>query len=310
MTRFVPTEEMLRLTRGSYESLISSLDEAVQAQAESLFGSKVETHVLGTFPGYALVAAADDGRCLRVKYEQASGGGIHIVQTESIDVPSYDEENLDEFLQTESEKVLDLFRKGSVEEAEDRLRSLVTFTGKWTGPKADLTESWFEALHRGRPWLRLYEARKDRIHRALWDNLKALEDSRLRPKFQRLYDGSSIKEDLAGYRDLVVDEFGTLNTRINELKQKIQGAYAAIRVTTPRMEEAGEGDMMTTFTAFAEDLLEDLSRINTIATEAPEQVNRLDLLGRLYDQTVERFYKMEVAGGFISQMATRLSEAQ
>lgn len=308
MARYIPTEEMQRLTRGSHEQLISKLEEKVQACAESLFGSKVETHVLGTFSGYVIVAS-DEGACLRIKFEESRTGELHIVHTESVEVTSYSEDNLDEFLQAESQKVIDLFSNGSTSEAHRRLRGLIANSSKWSGPKADLMDSWLEVINRNRPWKRLYEARKGKIHRSMWNTLKGMEETRLRPKFHRLYDGSSISEDLEGYRELVVDDLKDLNVRINDLKNRIQGAYATIRVTAPRMEEVGEGETMTTFTSFSEDLLEDLSRINTISTEAPEQVSRVDLLGKLHDQLVERLYSMEVAGGFISQMATRLSEA-
>jgi hypothetical protein len=311
MARFIPTQEMQRLTRGSYEQTISRLDEAVQETVESLFGEKIDTHVLGTFPGYALVAA-EDGRCLRLKFEESASGEIHFVQKEEVEVTSYAEDDLEDFLRTESEKVIELFNQGHQTEALDRLRGLSKYSDKWDSSEnaEDMVETWMHTLNRNRPWKRLYEARRDKIHRSLWDSLKSLEDSRLRPKFQRLYDGSSINEDLEGYRDLVVDDLVALHERINVLKQQVQGAYATIRVTAPRMEEAGEGETMTTFTAFSEDLLEDLSRINTISTEAPKQVSQVGLLGKLHDQLVERLFSMEVAGGFISQMATRLSAAQ
>jgi len=293
---------MRRLSRGSYESVISSLDAEIQEQAEALFGSKVETYLLGTFPGYALVAA-DDGRCLRVKYESALDGKMLLSIVERVAVPSYDEDDLDEFLQTEAVSVIDLYRQGSAETAEDRLRGLLALSGKWSGAGVGLAESWFSSISRSCPWLRLYEACETRIRRSLGSDIEILENRRLRPKFHRLYDGSSIREDLAGYRGLLTDDFGVLYERIDGLEKDIHSACASVR-SLPIPKE----DTMTTFTSFAEDLLEDLGRLGTIAKGAPTHVTQIGTLGRLYDLATERFSKMDVAGSFISRMASRLGE--
>jgi hypothetical protein len=303
MPRFIPTDEIRNLTRGSYEHLISQLGKAVQTQCESLFGSECQTHLLGTFNGYAMVASSE-GQCRRIKYESSTGGDIRFVKIEIVEVPSYEEEDLGEFLEDEASRVIALFNKGSLSEATDKLRGLASVAGSWQkGPQeADLVETWVNSLTQERPWQRLYEAKKDRIHRSVWEGLRAVEDDLLHPKFRKLYDGTISQDDLEGYRDLVVDDFTPVQLRINLLAEKVQEAYAVIRSTV------NESESVSTFTSFSEDLLEDFARISTIAMESPTQVRRVDQLGRLHDKLVERISTMEIASLFVSQMADRFRE--
>ena len=305
MPRFIPTDEIRVLTRGSYENLISQLGEEAQVQSESLFGSECSTHLLGTFNGYAIVAS-EEGQCRRVKYEHNSAGEVRFVKVEAVEVASYEADALDEFLTDEATRVLELFNKGSISEASEKLRGLASVAGSWqAGPQqSDLVETWVESLEKTRPWQRLYEAKKDRIQRSVWEGLKAVEDDLLRPKFRKLYDGSTADADLDGYRDLVVDDFQSVQQKISSLAERVQGAYSVIR------SSVDEGESVKTFTSFSEDLLEDLARISTIAIESPTQVSRVDQLGRLHDKLVERISTMEIASLFVSQMADRFREAQ
>ncbi len=303
MSRFIPTDEIRNLTRGSYEHLISQLGEATQAQCETLFGSECQTHLLGTFNGYAVVASSE-GQCRRIKYEHSTGGDIRFVKVETIEVPSYEEEDLGDFLEVEASRVIDLFNKGSLSEAGAKLRGLASVAGSWKqGPQeSDLVETWVTSLSQERPWQRLYESKKDRIHRSVWEGLRAVEDDLLHPKFRKLYDGTILQDDLEGYRDLVVDDFTPVQLRITALAEKVQNAYTVIRGIV------SESESVNTFTSFSEDLLEDFARSSTIATESPTQVRRVDQLGRLHDKLVERISTMEIASLFVSQMADRFRE--
>lgn len=305
MPRFIPTDEISVLTRGSYENLINQLGEEAQAQSESLFGAECPTHLLGTFNGYAIIAS-EEGQCRRVKYEHSTAGEVRFVKVENVEVASYEVDALDDFLSDEAARVLDLFDKGSLTEASEKLRGLASVAGSWRrGPQPDdLVETWVSSLSKIRPWERLYEAKKARIQRAVWEGLKAVEDDLLRPKFRKLYDGSTADADLDGYKDLVVDDLKSVQQKISSLSESVQGAYSVIRGAV------AEGDSVKTFTSFSEDLLEDLSRISIIAIESPTQVSRVDQLGRLHDKLVERISTMEVASLFVSQMADRFREAQ
>ncbi len=306
MPRFFPTAEVKRLTRGSYEHIIVQLEEKIRESAEELFDAETTIHILGTFPGYVLVAT-EEGACARVRYEGLDSGSVKIVKVEEVKVPSYSAENVDEFLRSESERVVELFRKGDVEKATEGLRGLALHSESWPAPPQ--VDSLLKTVSAERPWTRLFEARKDQILRALWGSLKSIEESRLRPRFRKLYDGSVEAGDFERFRSLVEDRFQVLEGRLRAVSEQVKEAQVKVQAAATEVGRLGEGEALTTFAAFAEDLLEDVSRITKIAIKSSKQVRRVDSLGRLHDAMVERLSDMEVAGHFVSQLANRLSGA-
>lgn len=310
MPRFIPTEEVKRLTRGSYEHLISRLEKKIQESAEELFDGDTSVHVLGTFPGYVLVAS-EDGRCVRVKYEGLDSGSVTIVKVEEVEVPSFSAENIDSFLRMQSKKVVEMFRKGQLEEGKEALRGLALHSNGWPEPieEGSTTEALLKTINRARPWTRLFEARKDQISRSLWDRLKEIEESRLRPSFRKLYDGSVDSGDLEKFRSLVEDRYQGLIKRLDDVAGLIRDAQTKMQAAATDVERLGEAEALTTFSSFSEDLLEDVSRVTTIASRASKQVRRVDSLGRLYDVMAERLTNMELSSHFVSQLANRLTGA-
>jgi hypothetical protein len=309
MPRFIPTAEVKRLTRGSYEHIIVQLEEKIRESAEELFDADTAIHILGTFPGYVLVAT-EEGTCARVRYEGLDSGGVKIVKVEEVKVPSYSVENVDEFLRSESERVVELFRKGEINRAAEGLRGLALHSEGWPSPRQEETvEALLKMVSTERPWTRLFEARKDQIQKALWGSLRRIEEARLRPRFRKLYDGSVGTGEFERFRDLVEDRFRVLDARLDAFAGHVREAQVKMQAAAKEVERLGEGEALTTFAAFTEDLLEDVSRITKIAIKSSKQVRRVDSLGRLHDAIVERFSDMEIAGHFVSQLANRLSGA-
>jgi len=297
MTRFFPTEIVQHLTRGSFERLIANLEEAVQ---EAALFEGASTYVLGTFSGYALVAS-DEGECARVKYEEAAGA-IKILSHENVELPSYGTDEVSDFLVEESSKVLDLWNKGNLTEATRRLRSIVAASAEWS-PKdeAGALKAWEESLSQNRPWLKLLAEKRDEIEGALpqW------EDLHLRPKFRKLYDGSIPTTDLEEFRGLVLQDLGVIQEKTNALHTQIHNVTNEVKDLASRFEE---GSVVTALAAFAEDLLEDLARIDTISKESPKHISRVEHLGRLHDMMAIRLSKAGVANHFVKTMAQRLSD--
>lgn len=308
MLRFIPTEEVKRLTKGSYEHLIARLEERIRESAEELFDADSPVHILGTFPGHVLVVS-EDGRCARVKYEGIDSGTVKIVKVEEVDVPSYSMENLDEFLRSESRKVVDLFRKGDVAKGTEGLKGLALHANGWPSPgrQEETVNGLLKTISKERPWTRLFEARKDQIHRSLWGELRGIEESRLHPRFRKLYDGSTCSGDLEKFRSLIEDCFRVLGERLDGVAGLVKDARSRMQAATTEVEKLGEADALATSIAFSEDLLEDVSRIAKIGVRSSKQVRQVDSLGRLHDGLVERLATMEVAGHFVLQLSKRLS---
>lgn len=298
MTRFFPTEIVQHLTRGSYERTIAKLEEALQT--ENLFEGS-DAHVLGTFSGYALVAS-DEGNCARVKYEDL-GTEVKIVSHESVELLSYGEDDLSSFLEAESSKVIELWQKGQITEATRRLRALSSISDSWELRQEGAFEKWVSALEQERPWVRVLDEKREIIEGALQEKI----DTTLRSKFRKLYDGSTRTEDMETYRSLVLENLDQIRETTGALLDDMKRMKNTVEKLASQYDE---GSVVSALVAFSEDLLEDLSRIDTIAERSTKHVTRVDQLGRLHDLMTDRLSKAETAKHFVDTMAQRLSESQ
>jgi hypothetical protein len=296
MSRFFPTEAVRHLTRGSFERLISKLEEALEDY--SLFEGATP-YVLGTFSGYAIIAS-DEGACARVKYEDL-GDSVVVLEHELVELKSYDTSEVSSFLEDESRKVLDLWSDGSLIEATERLRSLVEASDSTAQvSESDLTKSWVQVLSQSRPWTRLLDEKRGEIEGALEETARI----GLHRKFHRLYDGSIPTSDLEPYKGLVESDFGKLKESLNTLLTDTKNAAEAIRAEELRFESGGP---VSALVAFSEDLLEDLGRIDRITREATKHISGVANLSRLHDLVEARLTDAQIAKNFVDTLAKSLS---
>jgi hypothetical protein len=296
MPRFFPTEAVRHLTRGSFERLIAKLEEALQDYP--LFEG-ASSYVLGTFSGHAIVAS-DEGACARVKYEDL-GDTIEVLEHELVELKSYDTSEVSEFLEDESRKVLDLWTRGRLTEATERLRSLVEVSDKVEPvSESDLMQSWLQTLTQDRPWTTLLDEKRGEIEGALAETTRI----GLHRKFHRLYDGSTSKKDLEPYRGLVTSDLGDLKESLTTLIRNTQNASETASAQAARFEA---GNAVSALVAFSEDLLEDLARIDRIASEATKHVSDVANLSQLHDLIEARLTDAQIATDFVDTLAKSLS---
>ena len=296
MPRFFPTEAVRHLTRGSFERLISKLEEALE-EYPMFEGSS--SYVLGTFSGLAIVAS-DEGACARIKYED-KGDFIEILGHELVELKSYDTNEVSQFLEDESRKILDLWRKGNLTEATQRLRSLVEISDNVKRvDESDLMKSWVQLLTQDRPWTRLLDEKRSEIEGALEETTRI----GLHRKFHRLYDGSIPEKDLEPYRGLVTSDLGDLKESLNTLLIDTKNASEAANIQANKFEDGGA---VAALFSFSEDLLEDLARIDRIASEATKHVSGVANLSQLHDLMESRLTDAKIAQNFVDTLAKSLS---
>ena len=298
--RFIPTEEVRRLTIGSYEHLIARIEEAVRSDVR-IFGSKVEARIVGTFTGYA-IALAEDGRFARVKYDEVQGA-IRVLGHEMLKVPSYAPgKELNGYLKTESLKAVESFMSGDAAGAMARMKELGRFVERTPAQNdAQVTEGLI-AFHRSdRPWKQVFRDKADHIRRTVLDEIASISEDRLQVKFSSLYDGSANEADLEKYRELVIENLNKIGERADGLLQQLVAACAVQSgsVQTP---------VVTSLFAFADDLVEDLRTVKKVAHESGRQMERVDCIGKLHDSLAADFQDRVIASRFVLKMTQRLSD--
>jgi hypothetical protein len=304
-THFVPTEEIQKLTVGSYEHLASKLDEALSRDAAKIFGDSIPNKIerIGTFAEHVLVAA-DDGRFLKVRYERATGGTIKLVGSEPLEVQLYNESNLGSYLEKEARTIVESLLAHDVPQAELKLRALVPFVEE-AAPLTDeqVVASAVESMRAERPWKRLYRERAEQVKDFLGEQLKGIEARKLPPKFAKLSDGQVPEAQHEGYKELVHDDLVYMAEALKGWFQSLESIERLKAVDTANEEERA---VKTTFLAFAEDLRQDIQNVRDSVLESLNLVGSVAQLGVLYDALVEEAFHYEVASCFASTMITEL----
>lgn len=305
---FVPTQAVQKLLFGSYEHLISRVDEVVQAECVRLFGESCEAKTLGVFPGQAIVGS-EDGKFVRVSFEDVQGQKLRLTDHTEIEVPLVTESNISKFVQEEAGRAVDDILNGRIEAARARVRGLSYFVGE-EATDQQLTESWIASISAERPWRRLYKEQNQKIRKFLWGELTSLEENKLGPKYKKLYDGSTPDEELESFREAVASDLSYVAERADALADIIEKAIVAVGETTPHLGDPEEDAVLSILGTFAEDLAQDLRGVHHTVSEAPGQVGCVSCLGELYDTSAGALYDYEVAGRFVERMAAKLKDAR
>lgn len=116
------TEDLLRLTAGSYEALLEEVEALVDQNLDRLFGRGVPARILATFPSHALVLS-EEGKCLRLKYRR-QGESLVFLGSESVSVPVYQDEDVERAQLAEAGSVVDKFLSGRLTEARAEVSQL------------------------------------------------------------------------------------------------------------------------------------------------------------------------------------------
>lgn len=305
-THFVPTEEIQKLTIGSYEFLASKIDEAISKDAKKVFGDSIPNKVerIGTFGDHVLVAA-DDGRFAKVKYERANNGAIKIISAEEIKVPVYSEGNLSSYTMQEARSIVDSLLAHDVSQAESKLRALVPFVDeKLAATEDQILSSVIESIKADRPWKRLYRERAEQVKAFLGVELTKIEERKLPIKFAKLSETDAKEQE--GYKDLVHADLAFMAEAIGGWLKTIEATESVKKDQPPVKPE--DQPLVTTFLAFTEDLKRDLQSVKESVLESVRLVQSVPSLGKLYDALAEESFHYEVASHFASTMLEGLSK--
>lgn len=315
ISSFVPSEEIQKLTFGSYEQLKLQVESSIEKSRDRLFGSDAPVQVLGTFSGYAIVLS-EDAKVFRVKYERTDNGDVASISAEALSTPAYSPQTLDKFALREARAYVDSFLSGAKSAASDHLKNLLPVVK--SSPPAPvpvkITEAFSNLVKGERGWKKVYAEKRGQIHSALKDELTALSESRpaWREKFIRLHDGTmtlSASEE-SGYRELVTSDLKYLGEKVDSLLANTEEAISTFRGKVPALKTESKDATIQMFESFSEDYLADLKGIAKALSESSSSLNAVDDLGKIYDVLASELQRYEVAGLFVGKMSRGLANTE
>lgn len=297
MSQLVSSDEIAKLTEGSFEHLTARLNKALEGK---MVKDGPSFRVIGTFPGHAVVAATD-GKFSKVTFESVDGE-IKIGSSEELPVESYGPDRINAFIDKNAEKLIDLFFNGDLVEAKDRIAALAT-TALSAPPRESplaMVEGTLSSLNAPRSWSTTMQESRAVIEAAVPGIEQFIPEE---PIFAELEKLPLDKHEAV--RALVLDRLTTLEGRIKKIAINVTEALeplAAIEV------DESEQDTFGGFLAFCEDLLDDLAKVSKAVAEALSTPKPVAVLGKLYDGIATSFHNREIAASYATSMAKSLAD--
>jgi hypothetical protein len=300
--KVLPASELRRLTQGSFEHKIEQVREAV----EDAFDPE-KSVLLACYSDSAVVSVGD--KFFKVRVEEADSGHLAVTGREALVVDVRSPDDVDDLIEQEALGVVSLWLAGQVDKAKARLRALapqVRATSSLGDSK--LVDSVETVLKGDRPWKRAYQERQSQIREMLGSDLVVAE---LRPKFRKLYDGSTPPEKLAGYQQLVTADLSTIVGRLDRISESAKTAFERSRevLTTAQSSEQDDSGVLDLYEGFSVDLIEDLEQMKRQTAVAAKRIRDVGYQGKLRDVLADGLASYEVAGKFVEKVAGLL-EAQ
>ena len=304
---FVPRDEILKLTKGSFEHIAARLETAVKTEKARLF-ENAEVQVLGTYPQHVVVLS-DTGKVFSAKYEESAAGEMRLISAVTLDANIYPRTSMSKFLNKEARAVTDLYLKGQVSEAQARMKRLMPLVDSTTViDDPSRVQTFASELMRTRLWRKLVSEQTDEVQRVLGAEFEAISSNKLRAKFSKLYDGSVSGADLEKYRGLVNEDLGLLMKRIEATRERTVSSVSKLREAVEKVPET-EQETVSTFESFVNDFVEAVTALPGFVSEAISNIESVASLGKLYDTIADDFLRFELAGGFAVEMTNRLAAA-
>ncbi len=314
-TRYIPESEITRLIEGSYERLSSKVEQSLRTASPSFFGSELsqdqisKLSVGGTFKGYAIVHNEDRSYVYRVKYEVSESNTVIPISAESIPVKSYTHT---EWVQTQARAYVEEFMSGARTAANERLKQIwpsMPFVESFVPaelPQALSDEEKLrDAIAAEKVWKKIFESKLAQIKTSIGEDITKIDESRLKPKFRKLHDGSLKESEVVAYKDLVTADLKYLSDRLGKLVDTTEVAIKAQNGAVPALKESTD-DTLKMFESFSSDYLVDIKSLSNSLSEVQNTVNPIDSLAKIYDLLASELHSYEVAGKFIERMSNSL----
>jgi hypothetical protein len=295
LDRFVPPDELNRVTEGSYERLIKQLAEEANRTSDRLFGEACQVELVSTFPNHA-VLLSESGDAVRIRFETNRDGVPMIVSHEPYQFQSVNRKDPKAFVEGRSREIVKALLEGDDSRAYSRAKEVLPMVEnqKEAPPPADLLKLVQEQLDRQCAWKTAFEESLGQIHKRLGSDLGLIDQNRVEAKFEKLYDGSIPVEQRDGYGDLVrsdlirvIESFEKIRDRVGALSEKFTALAASVK------------DDHRALAGFALDFEEDVQRTAKMLREAEGHVFDIAARGQLHDVASKAMYRYDVAAKYI-----------
>jgi len=310
--KVVPLSVVKKLVEGSYEQLISRIDAAIEEQRSIFVGdSDTEVARLATFADRVVVGTAT-GEYFEAKLTQADGS-MGLTEAKQLDVPVVDSTNAAKAVRDYTLSAVDAILSEDADVATGRILELVSLhEQKQVESARDFSGEIAAGLAGKRRWREIYAEQQEEIHRQVVDCLEAISSEQLEAKYTPLYETDDIpEENFELYRDGVMADLSVVSDRLEAVHSQTESSYLPFIESLSETEiPESEQEVLQHFCTFAEDLMDDLSGLRGVLSDAVQNEECVMCLGHIYDSIAEALASYEIAGRFVERMVGAMDEAE
>jgi hypothetical protein len=310
--KVVPLSIVKKLVEGSYEQLTGRIDTAIEEQRSLFVGDRdIEVARLATFADRVVVGTAS-GEYFEAKLEHTDGS-VKISEPSRLDVPVVDSTNAARAVRDYTLNAVDAILGEDTGSAAGRVLELVSLHEQRQVEAArDFSAEIAAGLAGKRQWREVYAEQQEEIHRQVVDQLEAISSEQLEAKYTPLYETDEIPEEkFELYRDGVMADLSVVSDRLESVHTRAESAYLPFLESLSGTEIAeSEKKVLEHFCVFAEDLIDDLSGLRGVLSDAVQNEECVMCLGHIYDSIAEALASYEIAGRFVERMVGAMDEAE
>lgn len=301
--KLVDADFIARLTQGSYETAVASVDEAVMEHAK-LFGDSGESlTTLATFSEH-LIVASEGGNFYRAKWSIEEDGSIVISDVEDIDVPVYEAGAMAVQVREEANRIVGLVMEGKVEEAGAEIGGLYKLVKSGVRLTAEGVEDLYQKQDFSEDdWFKATREQEKAMRGFL--GVEAMRIEVPQPRFESLL-GEGVDDQAAEMqRGAVRAALAKLRDRFAAMRQQLTLAREVNEGYQPR--DGGDATSVADFVDFVQGLDEALDTVSTILSDAVivAEDGCVKCLARVHDGLASQAYEWALAAAFSEKLARR-----
>lgn len=303
--KMVDGDLLSKLLEGSYEAMISRVDEAVLAHADLFGGSdKVDVRAVGTYPSHVIVVNSG-GDFFRAVYNVVEDANtVSLGEVERVQIPVKEASELSVEAREKAEQAVEAIMSGDDDAASKAVFDLYGMVRSGVRLTAESVEDAVK---------RLFAEDAD-WSVAIHDNEKAIQD----------FVGSEANRDLPKPRFVHIDVFEdeerhrkVIGGALKRLKESLATLHVGMSLareidesySQPAYGNADGAMAMADFIAFVESFDSDLSTMKGLIEDAVAVSADGDLvtLARIHDDVADRMHEVGLAAAFCEKFARRFN---
>lgn len=298
MAKYIPTSEVRRLVRGSYEDLSHQVQMEVEGDRENIFGEGLPVRIVGTFRGH-VIALNGSGKLSKVFYEVADSGDVVLVGKEMLDVPiiSSDRDRA-KFLQSEAREVAGMFFDSGEYPQVRRIADIMRSVDSSAFADKQVAQVRMDSSTRDRPWRRFLAEHLEQADVGVLGGFRA--------KYGYLEDAG----DPEAHRKLVEADLLGLVESYGDLESTLGDSFARLTKLGETQPDLLKNESAASILGTFRDFMEHLGESKKAISDSISEIKTIFALGELYDTMSLELTRRTLAGRYIQQVVEHFLTTQ